>query len=161
MTTKKGKTLSEFAAEMGELVRKAKEPYSVSYVDRNEDGEMIFLDDPIVTGIPPAQPKLRKRKPRAMKPAAEPSGMLTAAEAAAMLGVSAKLVYRLFHRGELEGVKVAGAVRIHRASVDAYLSAHSNKKPAPLVEVPPQQPTPQPKRRRRTARSEGFRFLPP
>jgi excisionase family DNA binding protein len=76
-----------------------------------------------------------------------------------LLGVSAKLIYRLFHRGELEGVKVAGAVRIHRSSVEAYLSAHSNKKPAPPIEIAPPQPTPRPKRRRRS--SESFRFLPP
>ena len=103
----------------------------------------------------------RKPKKRAGKPAAEPCGMLTAAEAAALLGVSAKLVYRLFHRGDLEGCKVAGAVRIHRASVDAYLTSHSNRKPAAPVEVPAPQPTPRTKRRRRSPRSEGFVHLRP
>jgi excisionase family DNA binding protein len=81
--------------------------------------------------------------------------MLTAAAAATWLGVSAKLIYKLFRSGELAGVKIAGAMRIHRESVTAYLSAHSNKKPAPP------QPTPAPKRRRRSAASVGFVHLRP
>jgi excisionase family DNA binding protein len=106
--------------------------------------------------------KLHRRSPKKRKPrTAGGFGMLTAAEAAAMLGVSAKLVYKLYHRGDLEGCKVAGAVRIHRASVEAYLAANSNRKPAAPVEVPAPQPTPRVKRRRRSSRSEGFRFLPP
>jgi excisionase family DNA binding protein len=100
----------------------------------------------------------KRKKPRV----AESAVMLTAQQAAERLGVSAKLVYKLFHRRELEGVKIAGAVRIHRASVENYLSSHSNKKPAaPTVAEPAPIPAARPKRRRRSSRSEGFRFLPP
>jgi excisionase family DNA binding protein len=166
MTAKKGKTFDEFAADLDQAIQTATEPCSLQSTSYNEAGELVFLAEPIVTGRwarETPKPKPKKRKPRAAKPAAEPSGMMTAAEAAAMLGVSAKLVYKLYHRGELEGVKVAGAVRIHRASVDDYLSKHSNAKPAPPVEVPvtPPQPTQRPKRRRRSAGAAGFQFLPP
>ena len=59
------------------------------------------------------------------------SDWLTVRQAARQLGnVSTKLVYKLFHAGELAGVKVAGTVRIRAASVAAYLEAHSNQKPA-------------------------------
>ncbi len=52
-------------------------------------------------------------------------------ETAVRLGnVSPKLIYKLYHRGELFGAKIAGTVRIRAASVAAYLEAHSNQKNA-------------------------------
>ena len=107
------------------------------------------------TGLPQLVVHHVHRKPRKRKRTPGEPGMLTAAAAATLLGVSAKLVYKLFRSGELAGVKIAGAMRIHRESVTAYLSAHSNKKPAPP------QPTPAPKRRRRSAASVGFVHLRP
>jgi excisionase family DNA binding protein len=63
---------------------------------------------------------------------AEPSALfLTARQASLRLGVSDKMVYKLFHAGKLKGLKIEGAVRIEAASVDAYIAAHSNTQPAP------------------------------
>lgn len=91
------------------------------------------------------------------------SEWLTVRQAAAQLGnVSTKLVYKLFHAGELAGVTVAGTIRIRAASVAAYLEAHSNQKNAHADPAPAPTPLPQiPKRRRGSAPSPGFRFLPP
>jgi excisionase family DNA binding protein len=95
-----------------------------------------------------------RRGKRRKRSAKQVDGMLSVSEAAGLLGVSAKTVRRLYTRGEIAGAKIAGAVRIHRSSIDAYLSSHSNATP-----TPPATPAPTPKRRRRS--SEGFRFLPP
>ncbi len=62
---------------------------------------------------------------------------LTVRQTAAQLGnVSTKLVYKLYHRGELLGAKIAGTVRIRAASVMAYLDAHSNSRPVEQAEGP-------------------------
>jgi excisionase family DNA binding protein len=66
------------------------------------------------------------------------SALLTARQAAARLGVSDKLVYRMFHAGKLRGVKVEGAVRIYTAAVEDYIRAHTNRPPeAPAAPPPP------------------------
>jgi len=87
---------------------------------------------------------------------------LTVKQAAAKLGgVSDKLIYKLFHLGELIGAKIAGTIRIRAASVAAYFDAHSNRKP------PPEKPaagTAEPvksTRKRRRSAPVGFRFVDP
>jgi excisionase family DNA binding protein len=130
-SAKKGKTFAEMAADLDQAILTATEPCSLQSTGLNEAGELIFLAEPIVTGQWPEPREPKPRKPRASKPAAEPPAMLTAAEAAALLGLAPKLIYRMFRDCELKGAKIAGAVRIHRSSVDAYLTSHSNRKPAP------------------------------
>lgn len=57
------------------------------------------------------------------------SEWLSAKEAAAILGgVSEQLIYKLFHKGELKGIKVGGAIRLRADGVAAYLAEHSNEK---------------------------------
>jgi excisionase family DNA binding protein len=93
---------------------------------------------------------------------------ITVRETALTLGVSPQLVYRLFHAGKLLGLKVEGAVRINRASLDEYIAAHSNAPPQVLVpgaaEAPPPSgpatPPPAPRRRRVARRETGYRFVP-
>lgn len=46
-------------------------------------------------------------------------------------GVSSKTVYKLIKNGELEAVKVAGAIRISNQSLAAYDAAHKMFKPKP------------------------------
>ncbi len=82
---------------------------------------------------------------------------LTVREAALQLGnVSTKLIYKMYHRGDLDGAKIAGTVRIRAASVAAYLDAHRNRRPAPIggAEELPEQPPPT--RRRRHPGSDDF-----
>lgn len=80
-----------------------------------------------------------RRRPRRVDP---DSAWLSVGQTAEMLGgVSDKLIYKLYHRGELLGVKVAGAVRIRKESAAGYLDSHSNEKtpqeePAELMPVP-------------------------
>lgn len=90
---------------------------------------------------------------------------LTVRQTAAQLGgVSTKLVYKLFHAGELPGAKIAGTVRIRAASVAAYLEAHSNRKAEPVDPVaattaPSATLAPAPvKRRRKRQQSDHLRF---
>jgi excisionase family DNA binding protein len=86
---------------------------------------------------------------------------LSAKEAASILGgVSIKLIYKLFHKKELDGVKVGDAIRIRAASVAAYMEMHSNRKPAAVI--PAQAPVPKPARNRRRPKQQGgcYRFLP-
>lgn len=85
---------------------------------------------------------------------------ISAKDAAKILGgVSAKLVYKLFHLGVLEGAKIAGTVRIQAASIAAYLDAHSNKK-APTIPQSERSKvveTPRPKKRR--SRKSSFEYV--
>ena len=46
--------------------------------------------------------------------------MIAAAEAARMLGVSARMVYDLFNRGALPGFRIGRAVRFDPADVETY-----------------------------------------
>jgi excisionase family DNA binding protein len=50
--------------------------------------------------------------------------LLTVAQVAEALGVAAKTVYRLVDDGELECVRVRGALRFEPATVRAYVEAH-------------------------------------
>lgn len=57
-------------------------------------------------------------------------------QAALILGdVSPALVYRLYKRNEVTGVKVSGRIKLRRTSVEAYLQDHSNEKAAVLNET--------------------------
>ena len=49
--------------------------------------------------------------------------LLTVAEAAALLRVSKRTVYRLIDREHLSATKVGAAWRIHREAVDNHLNA--------------------------------------
>ena len=81
------------------------------------------------------------------------TGWLTVKQAAAELGgVSDKLIYKLFHLGELEGVKIAGTVRIRAASVATYLETHSNRKVAADLQAPPSVPPGMPSKTGKTRR---------
>jgi excisionase family DNA binding protein len=84
--------------------------------------------------------------------------VLTVAEGAERLGkVSIKLVYKLFDRGEFEGYRVGSCIRIFPESIDAYIAAHRNVKPA---DKPAPVPKPAPKRRRQKREKHAYRFLP-
>jgi excisionase family DNA binding protein len=83
---------------------------------------------------------------------------LTVKEAArGLCGVSSKLVYAMFHEGKLLGHKIEGTIRIERASVEAYLVAHSNEKAQPVAAEPL---TVNPKPINRRKRADRFRFFP-
>jgi excisionase family DNA binding protein len=74
------------------------------------------------------------------EPGSRPMGspaLLTARQAAALLGVSDKMVYKLFHARKLRGLKVEGAVRITAASVEDYIRGHTNCPPEAPAEPPP------------------------
>jgi hypothetical protein len=91
---------------------------------------------------------------------------LTVKKAAEQLGdVSAKLVYKMFDRGVLDGIKVEGALRISQASVTRYLRVHRNKKPRALPPGVDEEPKPVTSLSRRSAgragrRESGYRFFP-
>jgi excisionase family DNA binding protein len=61
---------------------------------------------------------------------------ITVSAAATQLGVSTGLVYRLFHRDELEGIKVGSAVRISKSALARYIAAHTNTAPQPVEPEP-------------------------
>jgi excisionase family DNA binding protein len=91
---------------------------------------------------------------------------ITVAEAAAILAdVHPSVAYRLFHRGEIVGTKVAGRVKLRRDSVEAYLAAHSNEKPPPSEEEALQQRAEslsrqqQSPKERKAKRQAGFRYM--
>jgi excisionase family DNA binding protein len=96
-----------------------------------------------------------------LKDQAEPK-RVKVRQAAAHLGVSPQMIYRLFHGGELRGLQIGRAVRIDRDSLLAYEAAHQNK--GPEVPIPPAPPTPAdpptPWPRRRAKRAAGFQFFP-
>ena len=48
--------------------------------------------------------------------------MLTVEEAAQYLRVSRKTIYRLIATGELDCIRVRGAIRIPRQAIDSYIS---------------------------------------
>jgi excisionase family DNA binding protein len=111
-----------------------------------------------------------KRRQKSITPAAEAqaatSNNLTVSAAAEMLGVSSKLVYKMFATGKLQGHRVESRVVIYRESVQAVIDAGRNGTARTTTEG--QQPGPEParKRRRPAARGPaapvvtGFRFLP-
>src|SRR6266545_5396222 len=75
-----------------------------------------------------------------------------------------QFVYKRFHVGELRGLKVGGAVRIDRDSLDADVAAHQNVQPQ--VEAPGAialQPepfsSPLPPRRKARRREMGYRHV--
>ena len=94
---------------------------------------------------------------------------VTVRQAAEALGVSIKLVYKLFHAKRLRGIKVESAVRIDRESLQEYVRRHQNTPPR---EDDPgaggngharQEPEPATGPRRRATRRPtraGFVFLP-
>lgn len=53
------------------------------------------------------------------------SNYLTPTQVARDLLCSAALIRNLFHQGELTGIKVGAAIRIHRHSVAAYIARQS------------------------------------
>jgi excisionase family DNA binding protein len=94
------------------------------------------------------------------------SNNLTVSEAAALLGVSCKLVYKEFYAGRLQGHRVASRVVIYRDSVEAVIAAGRNAPPA-AGGAGPEAPETAPKKARRRAATRrvapaatGFRFLP-
>lgn len=82
-------------------------------------------------------------------------------EAAALLGVSHQLVYRLVDAGELESFRVRRRIRVTRRGLLTYLQgslAGPGPEPEALVKDTPAPATERPARR---ARSQGgFRFVP-
>ncbi len=87
---------------------------------------------------------------------------LSVKQASALLGgVSPQLCYKLYHRGELEGAKIAGTVRIRTASVAAYLVAHSNRKAPPCVTVERESPRAVQPRRKAHRAPVGFIHIRP
>ena len=78
--------------------------------------------------------------------------LLTVKQAAAALAVSQKLVRRLLAVGQLQGVRIGGAVRVVESGLHDYVERN---RMAPATAVLPSRPTP----RRRP--SPGFTFLDP
>jgi excisionase family DNA binding protein len=85
----------------------------------------------------------------------QPEGVTVAEAAQRLGGVSIKLVYKLFDKGELEGYRVGSCIRIFADSIAAYIASHRNTKPA---DKPASVPKPAAKQRRRQ-KVEGFRIL--
>ena len=107
----------------------------------------------------------RTKRRRPGEVAENASNNLTVTEAAALLGVSAKLVYKMFDSGKLQGHRVESRVVISRDSVQAVIAAGRNAPPTDDAAGPQTSAEPAPKKRRRsvkrpaTAAATGFRFL--
>lgn len=54
-----------------------------------------------------------------------PSGILNATQAAEMLGVSSKTIYRLARQQKLPCTRIGGAVRFRRTALERFLEARS------------------------------------
>jgi excisionase family DNA binding protein len=91
----------------------------------------------------------------------EVKGYLSVNEAANLMGVSGKLVYAMYHRGELEGYRARGKVLVARHSVLCYIAAHTNKRPENVPSSVPLEKVYTPTAPKATAGRGGFRFLPP
>jgi excisionase family DNA binding protein len=94
------------------------------------------------------------------------TGYVTAKNAAQMLSVSVKMIYKLGDAGELETLKVGRSVRILAASLHDFIARNTrhraeNTAPAsaPLPLTHPSSPPPQP--RRGKGQPSAFLFLPP
>jgi excisionase family DNA binding protein len=97
----------------------------------------------------------------AMVPATK---LITVKAAAERLAVSDRLIYRMFKREKLRGIKIEGAVRIFAQSVEEYITAKTTG-PAPAADGPPTPPpapavTP-PRRRRSAGQASQFVHLRP
>ena len=80
-------------------------------------------------------------------------------QAANQLGVSEKLVYDMFGRGEIRGYRIGGAIRIPQEAIDEYLATHCNVPAAvstagaaAAVEAMTAEPATTPRPRTRTSR---------
>ncbi len=62
---------------------------------------------------------------------------LTVNEVAARLAVSHKTVRKLLDKGELAGVKIAGAVRVSESALAEYLERQAMGKPPPVKPTVP------------------------
>jgi excisionase family DNA binding protein len=80
--------------------------------------------------------------------------LLTVKQAAQTLAVSQKLIRRLLRDGQLQGVRVGGAVRVTESGLHDYVERNRT---GPAAAVRTVQPTP----RRRRHPSPGFVFLDP
>jgi excisionase family DNA binding protein len=92
------------------------------------------------------------------------SNNLTVSEAAALLGVSAKLVYKMFDAGKLQGHRVASRVVIYRDSCEAIIAAGRNAPPVDAAAGREPVTATAPKKRRRTRVTRepaGFVHLQP
>jgi excisionase family DNA binding protein len=91
---------------------------------------------------------------------------VTGREAADMLGVSNKLVYKMFSSGKLQGHRVESRVVIYRDSVEAVIAAGRNgqSQVAGDGRQPGTDAAPRKRRsatmRRVASAGAGFRFLP-
>jgi excisionase family DNA binding protein len=95
-----------------------------------------------------------------------PRRFLTVKEAAALLSLSPKTVYRMHDNGELPGAKFGGAVRLCRKGVEEYIARQLEQgnakidRPAPPPPKPPPRPRPREGRGRAKRREAGYRCLP-
>ncbi len=64
--------------------------------------------------------------------------VITAKEAAARLGCSLSMLYKLLRRGRLRGFAVGRVKRIYASSLDDYRKA--NRLPSPPMKPPPMKP---------------------
>lgn len=74
---------------------------------------------------------------------------ISAKEVARMLGISVKTAYKLWHKGELFGIRIRRTVRFKRSSVEALILSASNVDPIRQTA------------REMGRRKVGFRHLPP
>jgi excisionase family DNA binding protein len=72
-------------------------------------------------------------------PAREPE-FLTASEAAALVGLSTRAIYRAVQRGELEATRLCSRLRIQRSAIDAWVERGrvTPELPMPSPAVAPQ-----------------------
>jgi excisionase family DNA binding protein len=114
----------------------------------------------------------RTKRRRPGEVAENASNNLTVTQAAALLGVSAKLVYKMFDSGKLQGHRVGSRVVIYRDSVGAVIAAGRNSPPTDASVGPQAGSTegrqagaePAPKKRRHTRvtrEAVGFVHLQP
>jgi excisionase family DNA binding protein len=79
--------------------------------------------------------------------------LLTVKQAAQVLAVSPRLVYRLLNAGHLQGVRVGGAVRVSASDLREYVERNRTGQAAAVLPIPAM--------KRRPARPTGFVFFPP
>jgi excisionase family DNA binding protein len=94
-----------------------------------------------------------------------PEPVLTIPRAAQRLGCSDRLVYRLYHRGELAGYSVGSRLLVYTSSVEALIAARSNTKAAdPSTTARPASTSDRvsrPTRRNRRSSADPFPDFPP
>jgi excisionase family DNA binding protein len=82
---------------------------------------------PLFGDEPPSEPPVRARRgrtsPAILPKTREPDRLLTAVEAAAVLGIGRSKLYELMARGAITSVKVDRCRRFRQSDVDRFISS--------------------------------------